>query len=127
SIFLMLRITFRQLEAFYWAATLGTVAAASKHLSVSQPAVTARVKELEGHLGLSLLVRSQQGVQLTPAGREFLSRAQYMLDLGAEFERGGRNEQPPLNGVLRIGADESVAGVGLFDMLRQLRIRYPTL
>ena len=27
----MLQITFRQLEAFYWAGTLGTVAAAAKH------------------------------------------------------------------------------------------------
>jgi len=123
----MLRITFRQLEAFYWAATLGTVAAAAKHLFISQPAVTARVKELETHLGVALLSRSQQGVQLTPAGQEFLQRAQRMLQMGEEFERGGRSEQPPLDGVLRIGADESSAAVGISELLWQLRVRYPTL
>ncbi|WP_025372708.1 LysR family transcriptional regulator [Advenella mimigardefordensis] len=127
SIFFMLQITFRQLEAFYWAGTLGTVAAAAKHLCISQPAVTARIKELETNLGLVLLLRSQQGVQLTPSGHAFLLRAQYMLQLGEEFEAGGRNEQPPLDGVLRLGADESSAAVGIAEILWQLRMRYPTL
>lgn len=123
----MLRITFRQLEAFYWAATLGTVAAAAKHLFVSQPAVTARVKELEDILGLALLSRSQQGVQLTPTGHEVLQHAQRMLRLGEEFELSGRRELPPLDGVLRMGADESSAAVGVAELLRQLRVRYPAL
>jgi DNA-binding transcriptional LysR family regulator len=123
----MLRITFRQLEAFYWAATLGTVAAAAKHLFVSQPAITARVKELEDILGLALLSRSQQGVQLTPAGRKLLQHAQHMLQLGEGLERGGRHEIPPLDGVLRIGADESSAAVGVSELVRQLRVRYPSM
>lgn len=123
----MLRITFRQLEAFYWAASLGTVAAAAKHLFVSQPAVTARVKELEDVLGIALLSRSQQGVQLTPAGRQLLKQAQHMLQLGAELEQGGRHEIPPLDGILRIGADETSAAVGVSEMVRQLRVRFPTL
>ena len=123
----MLRITFRQLEAFYWAASLGTVAAAAKHLFVSQPAVTARVKELEDVLGIALLSRSQQGVQLTPAGRQLLKQAQHMLQLGAELEQGGRQEIPPLDGILRIGADETSAAVAVSEMVRQLRLRYPSL
>lgn len=123
----MLRITFRQMEAFYWAATLGTVNAAAKHLFVSQPAITARVKELEDILGLALLSRSQQGVQLTPAGREVLQDAQRILKLGEELERRGQHEVPPLDGVLRLGADESSAAVAVSEILRQLRVRYPAL
>lgn len=123
----MLRVTFRQLEAFYWAATLGTVGAAAKHLFVSQPAITARVKELEEVLGLALLSRSQQGVQLTPAGRDLLRQSQRLLQLGAELESSGRQEVPPLDGLLRIGTDESAAAVGVSELLRQLRLRYPSL
>ncbi|ROZ78018.1 LysR family transcriptional regulator [Ramlibacter sp. WS9] len=123
----MLRITFRQMEAFYWAATLGTVNAAAKHLFVSQPAITARVKELEDILGIALLSRSQQGVQLTPAGREVLQDAQRILKLGEELERRGQHEVPPLDGVLRLGADESSAAVAVSEILRQLRVRYPAL
>lgn len=123
----MLRITFRQLEAVYWAATLGTVNAAAKHLFVSQPAITARVKELEDILGVSLLTRSQQGVQLTPVGREVLEHAQRLLKLGEDLERCGEQEIPPLDGVLRLGADESSASVAVSEILRQLKSRYPTL
>lgn len=123
----MLRVTLRQLEAFYWAATLGTVAAAAKQLFVSQPAITARMKELEEILGLSLLSRSQQGVQLTPAGRDVLQQAQRMLQLGEELERRGSAELPPLDGLLRIGADETSAAVGMCELLRQLRVRYPAM
>lgn len=123
----MLRITFRQLEAFYWATTLGTVNAAAKHLFVSQPAITARVKELEEILGISLLSRSQQGVQLTPAGREVLDHAQRLLKLGGELEKCGRHEVPPLDGVLRMGADETSAAVAVSEILRQLKVRYPGL
>lgn len=123
----MLRITFRQLEAFYWATTLGTVNAAAKHLFVSQPAITARVKELEEILGIALLSRSQQGVQLTPAGREVLEHAQRLLKLGGELEKCGQHEVPPLDGVLRMGADETSAAVAVSEILRQLKVRYPGL
>lgn len=123
----MLRITVRQIEAFYWSATLGTVAAASRHLFVSQPAITARVKELEDVMGSALLSRSQQGVQLTPLGQDLLLRARQMLQLGAELERAGKQDVPPLDGLLRLGADESSAAVGVAELVRRLQARYPSL
>lgn len=123
----MLRVTLRQLEAFYWSATLGTVNAAAKHLCVSQPAITARVKELEDILGLALLSRSQQGVRVTPAGRDVLAHAQQLLRTADELERFGQQEVPPLNGVLRLGADETAAAVAVSEILRQLKLRFPKL
>lgn len=123
----MLRITLRQLEAFHWAATLGTVNAAAKHLFVSQPAVTARINELEEILGLTLLSRSQHGVQLTPSGRELLANVQRILLLGEELEESARHDVPPLDGMLRLGADDSSATVAVAEILRQLKSRYPGL
>lgn len=123
----MIKFTFRQVEAFYWAATLGTVAAAAKHLFVSQPAITARVKELEDILGLALLSRSQHGVQLTPTGRDVLELARKLLESGAAIGDMRANEQPPLDGLLRLGADESSAAVVISALLRQLRVTYPSL
>ncbi|PBI88722.1 HTH-type transcriptional regulator TdfR [Variovorax boronicumulans] len=103
----MLRITFRQLEAFHWAATLGSVNAAARHLFVSQPAITARVRELEGILGHALFARSQQGVQLTVAGDELFQQVQQLLKAGEEVERRGGRLVPPLAAGLRLGIDES--------------------
>lgn len=103
----MLRITFWQLEAFHWAATLGSVNAAARHLFVSQPAITARVRELEGILGHALFARSQQGVQLTAAGDELFQQVQQLLKAGEEVERRGGRLVPPLAAGLRLGIDES--------------------
>lgn len=44
-------------------------------LHVSQTAVSARIRTLEGHLGRRLFVRHRGGVTLTPAGRQFLEYA----------------------------------------------------
>ncbi|WP_257884778.1 LysR family transcriptional regulator [Variovorax sp. RO1] len=103
----MLRITFRQLEAFHWAATLGSVNAAARHLFVSQPAITARVRELEGILGHALFARSQQGVQLTPTGVELFQHVQQLLEAGEEVEKRGSQRLPPLAAALHCSIDES--------------------
>jgi DNA-binding transcriptional LysR family regulator len=55
-----MRITLRQIEAFYWTAKLGSIHAAADHLNFSQPAVSARIKELEGALNLELFTRTKQ-------------------------------------------------------------------
>jgi DNA-binding transcriptional LysR family regulator len=123
----MLRITFRQIEAFYWTAKLGTVNAAAKHLFLSQPAVTARLKELEDVLALTLFSRSHQKVDITPAGRQVLAQAEALLHAGSKLEALGAVEVPPLHGVLRFGADDSSAAAGVSEMLSRLKQRYPKL
>ena len=61
-----MRITLRQIEAFYWTARLGSIHAAADHLNFSQPAVSSRIKELETALNVELFSRRNQRVQLTP-------------------------------------------------------------
>ena len=121
-----MRFTLRQVEAFYWAAKLGSIHAAAHHLSYSQPAVSARIKELENALNLELFSRANQRIQLTPAGRNALVHAERILAVGADFERLGGGV-PPLEGVLRLGSDESTAMVALTEVLSQLKLRHPRL
>lgn len=45
---------------------------AAGHLYISQPALSASVRELEEELGLLLFERSNKGISLTPEGYEFL-------------------------------------------------------
>jgi DNA-binding transcriptional LysR family regulator len=65
-------------------------------------------------------------VQLTPAGRNALVHAERILAVGADFERLGGGV-PPLEGVLRLGSDESTAMVALTEVLSQLKLRHPKL
>jgi DNA-binding transcriptional LysR family regulator len=121
-----MRVTLRQIEAFYWTAKLGSIHGAAHHLNVSQPAVSSRIKELESALGMELFSRKNQRVQLTPAGRNALPHAERLLHAAQDFERLG-GTVPPLEGVLRLGSDESTAMVALTDILSQLKLRHPKL
>ena len=121
-----MRVTLRQIEAFYWTAKLGSIHGAAHHLNFSQPAVSSRVKELESALGMELFSRKNQRVQLTPAGRDALPHAERLLHAAQDFERLG-GTVPPLEGVLRLGSDESTAMVALTEILSQLKLRHPKL
>jgi DNA-binding transcriptional LysR family regulator len=122
-----MRISLRQLEAFYWTAKLGSIHSAAGHLNFSQPALSARIKELESVMGMELFSRKNQRVQLTPAGRNALVHAERILSASQEFERLGGGGVPPLEGVLRLGSDESTAMVALTQVLSQVKLRHPKL
>jgi hypothetical protein len=66
------RIAFYHLETLLWIARLGTFAAAAARLNTTQPAISARVRELESHLGTALFRREGRTMALTPAGRELV-------------------------------------------------------
>ena len=59
----------RGLETLLWIVRLGGVGAAARHLNLTQPAVTRRVRALEGELGAQLFRREGRNVALTQAGR----------------------------------------------------------
>ena len=70
-----------QIEAFFWVARLGSFHAAARHLRLAQPSVSARMRELERHLGAPLFDRTGRAARLTPKGRELLGYAQQILSL----------------------------------------------
>jgi len=121
-----MRTTLRQIEAFYWSAKLGSIHAAADHLNFSQPAVSTRIKELEAALNVQLFTRKNQRVQLTVDGRHAVAAAERVLGAAQDFERVGRASSP-LEGVLRLGSDESTAMVVLSEILSQLKRRHPKL
>lgn len=121
-----MRITLRQIEAFYWSARLGSIHAAADHLNFSQPAVSTRIKELESALNVELFTRKNQRVQLTADGRNAVAYAERVLSAAQDFGRLGRAGEP-LEGLLRLGSDESTAMVALSEILSQLKRRHPKL
>ncbi|AXS40298.1 pca operon transcription factor PcaQ [Breoghania sp. L-A4] len=69
------RIKFRHLQCFLEAARQGSIVRAAEALSVSQPAVSKTLKELEESLGARLFDRSKKGVRLTRFGEIFMRHA----------------------------------------------------
>lgn len=69
------RIKFRHLQCFLEAARQGSIAHAARALTISQPAVSKTLKELEEVLGARLFERSKKGVRLTRFGEIFMRHA----------------------------------------------------
>ncbi len=68
-------LSFRQIRYFVATAELGQISQAAIDLSISQSAITTAIKDLERIVGASLFLRTSHGMDLTPAGRQFLSHA----------------------------------------------------
>lgn len=65
-----------QIEQVITVAALGSINKAAKELYISQPNLSAAIKNLEAKLQNQIFIRSSKGVELTQFGREFLSFAQ---------------------------------------------------
>lgn len=86
----------RHLRSFAAVAGELNITRAAQRLHLAQQAVSAHVRQLEQALGVTLLVRTSRGVELTPAGKALADGAAEVLDrLGDLAERvreigGGR-------------------------------------
>ena len=69
----------RQVRYFVGVAETLSFRQASKQLHVSQPSLSVQIKQLEDELGACLLRRSKRQVEITPAGKVFLSAAREIL------------------------------------------------
>ena len=118
------RIALYHIETLLWIDRLGTFAAAAERLNTTQPAVSARVRELEGHLGARLFRREGRSMSLTSAGRQLIRDCGTLWgDLQNALTRcGGISEA---SGVVRIGTGEIVAASCLPAFLSQLKADLP--
>ena len=79
-------MTFQQLEYVVEISKCGSINKAAQKLFLSQSGISTAVRELEGELGITLLTRSNRGVEFTPEGKEFLSYAVSLLEQKRQIE-----------------------------------------
>ncbi len=119
-------MTLKQLEALYWAATLGGFQHAANKLHTTQSTISQRISELEDLLGAPLFDRSTRNAKLTDKGAQLLTTAQRMLEL-----RDHAIEQLSLPNVIertyRIGVTELTAMTWLPRLIELLKAHYPKL
>ena len=87
-------MTLLQLKYIVKIVECGSMNEASHELYVSQPALSASVRELEKELGIEIFTRSSQGIALTVDGAEFLTYARQVLDQAALLEERYKNAKP---------------------------------
>lgn len=120
------RIKFRHLLCFLEVARQGSLARASNALSISQPALSKTLKELETLLATSLFVRSKSGAALTDAGVAFMRFAGpsvQALREGVNSLRSGEHETV----TARLGVLSTAESLLVPEAIQQLHARHPAL
>ncbi|GGE47393.1 LysR family transcriptional regulator [Agaricicola taiwanensis] len=118
-------LTLRNLRYFQALARHEHFGRAAEACSITQPALSMQIRELEAHLGEKLVERSREGVRLTETGRETLKHAERILSAVADLESQARRSRPPLSGPFRLGVIPSVAPYLLPRLLPAVRRRVP--
>ena len=94
---------------YFWAvANEGSLRRASELLHVSQPSISAQLKQLEQSLGAPLFTRTTRRLVLTDTGQKVLEYAEEIFSLGRELLTAVRQEPGQRALRLHVGVADSV-------------------
>jgi DNA-binding transcriptional LysR family regulator len=119
------RIRLRDLHILLAVAEHGSMAKASAQLAVSHPVISKTIAEMERTLGVRLVERSSQGVELTAYGTALLNCGVAVFD---EMRQGLKRLEAltdPASGELRIGCPEITMAGLLPAIVERFSRQYP--
>jgi len=119
--------TLRQLQFLVALRTEGSFVAAAEAVGVTQPTLSAGIKDLETTLGEVLVERGRSGAVLTRAGEEAAARASRALSEVEDLVRAVSAAGAPFAGTFRLGAIPTIAPFLLPRVLPVLKQRFPKL
>lgn len=116
----------RRLRSFLKIVDTGSLTRAAAALHVAQPALSQQLASLEAHFGQKLLIRSQQGVTPTEAGRVLYRHAQTLTKQLEQAEGDVRRASTLLSGNVSVGLAPYGAGSTLtLALLQAVRVKFP--
>lgn len=105
----------------------GSISAASRKLKVPLATISRKVSELEAHLNVQLLLRSNRRITLTDAGRSFVAASRRILQEVNDAEREVSNEQRVLKGELVLSAPIALGRFHLLPVVIAFLKDYPSM
>ena len=117
-------INYALYKVFYYVALSLSFSEASKHLFISQSAVSQSIKTLERKLDQKLFIRSTKRVQLTPEGEILLRHIEPAMNL---IQRGEAQltDAAKTGGQIRIGASDTICRYFLVPYLERFHKEFP--
>lgn len=113
------------LQFFSTLVAAGSLSGAARELRVSTPAVSKRLSQLEGRLGVSLLTRSTRRMSLTAEGETYLAHARRILGDLDDLERLMGLSRTTPSGVLRVNATLGFGRSHVGPVISRFVARYP--
>jgi DNA-binding transcriptional LysR family regulator len=115
----------RHVQSFVAVAEEGHFVRASRRLSLSQPALSRQVQQLERDIGTALLERAGRTARLTAAGRVFLAEARQLLAQAESAALAARRAAGGVTGRLVVGFVSPATYTILPTTFRAFRDRAP--
>lgn len=116
-----------QLKVFLEVARHLSFTEAADSLNLTQPAVSAKIKSLESHLGTDLFDRLGRKIQLTPVGRYLLEAGPSLLDVESRLINEINEIKQGKYSRLKIGCTANIASGWLPKILFKYRQKYPNI
>ena len=123
----MLLPSIRQLSFLIALADKGSFIAAADAVFVTQPSLSAGLKELENILGVQLVERGRKGVKFTPAGKEAVARARKIFAEMVDLKEQVHAAAEPLTGSFRLGIIPTIAPFLSPDAVPIAKKQFPKL
>lgn len=119
--------TLRQLRFLVALGANGSFSRAAEICHVTQPTLSAAIKELEDLLGVRLVEREARGAHLTHAGETAVRQASIVLAEADEFVACVSSAGRPLEGPFQLGAIPTIAPFVFAQTVTALRDGYPNV
>lgn len=120
------RLRLRDLHALLVVLDTGSMAKAAQRLSLTQPAVSKAMGEMETILGVPLLERGPRGVHATEFGTAIAARARAIIDELGQAAREIAHLSDPGAGEVRIGSTDPMAFT-IADAIRHVSRTHPRI
>src|SRR5258705_717346 len=122
------QLRLRDLHVLQAVTQFGSMAKAAAHLSVTQPAISQSIADLEAIIGVRLLDRGPRGVMPTLYGEALMRRGVEALDALKQGMRDIEFLTDPGSGEVSVGGDMSyIAGGFMAAIIERLSERHPRL
>src|SRR4051794_19095631 len=121
------RMKLRDLHVLMAVVQAGSMSRAAEFLNTTQPAVSKSIADLEHTVGVRLLDRSRQGVELTEYGRALLDGGVAMFDELRQAVMKIESLADPTAGEVRIGTSPPLAASFVSAVIDRLSRRYPRI
>ncbi len=119
-------LSLRQISHIVTLARCLNFTTAADELGITQPALSASIRQIEGLLGGKVFERSSHKVELTAGGAALLPSCEFLLNTASVAIRDMRNALSARARIVRLGLVPSVAG-RVLPILKELRDERPNL
>lgn len=120
-------LDFDALHVFYCVGKAGGIGAAARELSVTQAAVSQRMKSLEKQLGRKLHGRAGQKLILTEDGQRLFQTCRPHFEVLRTVEASLDHREVPLLGAIRVASLSEFAKAFLFPTIHAFHRKHPAV